>query len=341
MSTNYTGDGTAAAIAPDLGQTPEAAPIIQLPADGDLADVASIAQAFKALANHVAWAVKPYASLSTAIRHLKRWRTSLGHTRFALDRNGLPAGTYLQLQESWGFGAGVSGPSSAQLGAYPNWYVNTSAVASGLIFVYQPAAVVTGVPSSRHGIVSISAGDLAQRVLRPDRQAALHLPRGRGHRARVHRQRGRQRGRHAPRSHRSVLLGAVGHTDPRGCARRVLLARHWQHAELAGGHAGRDQRDRDRHRRRGLARAPTCACASSTAGPTSTMARRRRPISISTKCLKSRRASTNVPTTGWAAAELPRKERGSGATIVRPTGPGDIYIGPINHACNVMPSVTT
>jgi hypothetical protein len=336
MSTNYTGDGTAAAIAPDLGQTPEAAPIIQLPADGDLADVASIAQAFKALANHVAWAVKPYASLSTAIRHLKRWRTSLGHTRFALDRNGLPAGTYLQLQESWGFGAGVSGPSSAQLGAYPNWYVNTSAVASGLIFVYQPAAVVTGVPSSRHGIVSISAGNLAGEyygitgkplcTFHADADIALEFI------ANVEDS--------ADPTRPDIiagLLGSVFHTDPRG----LPGAYFWRDASTPNWQAVTRDATSETVIDTGVAVG---------AGTNFRMRIEYRGANVNDGAAKKvyfyinqvlkATGTTNVPTTGWAAPTFLGKNV-AGATIVRPTGPGDIYIGPINHACNVMPSVTT
>lgn len=120
MSDNYTGDGTMVGIGPDPGPGPEVAPVGVLFEDGEEADAASVEQLFKTLLNHVAYLYKPKASTSLATKFMKRWRTVLGHTRFALGRLGMPALTCLHWQELWDFSAFVT------TGAQQNVYLDHS-----------------------------------------------------------------------------------------------------------------------------------------------------------------------------------------------------------------------
>jgi len=50
--------------------------------------------------------------------------------------------------------------------------------------------------------------------------------------------------------------------------------------------------------------------------------------------------TTTVPITGYAAP-LFAVINTHGTAVIRPVGPADLYVGPVNMACNIMPSVTT
>jgi hypothetical protein len=50
--------------------------------------------------------------------------------------------------------------------------------------------------------------------------------------------------------------------------------------------------------------------------------------------------TTTIPVTGYAAPLFAVKNT-HGTAVIRPSGPSDLYVGPVAMACNVMPSVTT
>lgn len=100
MPTNHVGD-KALTQAPSAKPGPEGTITVALPADGDPPNASTFAQAYKALADWADWLLKPQGVTSLATKYIQRWKTSDGQTRFALDRNGMPAATVLQLQEWW------------------------------------------------------------------------------------------------------------------------------------------------------------------------------------------------------------------------------------------------
>jgi hypothetical protein len=337
MSTTYTADPDAAPLAPDAGQKPEATPAITLPADGDLANAASIAQAFKVLANHLARAMKPKGSTSAAVRHLYRGRTSLGHTRWALDRNGLPAGTYLQMQERWPFVTGLSGdPSGRVLPNYPgvNWVNICSAVASGIVFVHPPAATYAGVPNDRMGMVRICAGDVLNQFygLQAAPMCAFHAD------ADIAWETILNVGDDAGATRPDVMAGItdvfVG--DPRtipGCYfLRDITKANWQAVT-----------------RDATSETMTDTGVAVSAGANMRMRIEYRGANVNDGGTKAvyfyigqalvATNTTTVPITGSAAPLMAAKNT-AGATILR-SNPGDLYHGPLNMACNLMPSVTT
>jgi hypothetical protein len=93
MATNYTADPTAAGIAPDTnGPQPETAPVLELFADGEAANAASVSQAFRTIANHLGWHYKPRAKAAAWLKSIKRFWTARGHTHYGFDHFGLPNG---------------------------------------------------------------------------------------------------------------------------------------------------------------------------------------------------------------------------------------------------------
>lgn len=91
MPTNYTGSPTATQ-APSPPPTPEAAPIVSYPADGESANAASVAQDFRVLADYAAWLMKPRAKANDWAMPIERWRSAALHRRFGIDHFGFPAG---------------------------------------------------------------------------------------------------------------------------------------------------------------------------------------------------------------------------------------------------------
>jgi hypothetical protein len=142
MPTNYTGD-PAGSNAPSPVPGPENFPIAAIPLASEGRTVSSIEQAYKTLADHIAWLKKPFANTTIGQKFLQRWRTAVGHTRFALDRNGLPAGTYMQWQEAWAFDAQVT--TSGQNGSF---LINGSQVTT----LRWRAFTASGLIGSTHGI---------------------------------------------------------------------------------------------------------------------------------------------------------------------------------------------
>ncbi len=340
MPTTYTSDSDGAPLAPDLGQTPEGSPKLALPIDGEAANAASIAQAFKTLGNWLARAMKPKGSTVTTNRYLWRGRTSLGHTRFALDRNGLPAGTYLQKQEAWQIPSAIAGLPA---GALPNYggqwssYASTP-TATGLAFVHVANGVpYPGVPNSRVGVVAISAGDVLNEFygllgvplcsFDADADIAWETNLYAEDSAGVTK----------PDLTAGIYDQSASFTDPRtvpGCYFwRDITQTNWQ----AVCRNGVSETVVDT----GIA----------VSGGTHLRARIEfrganvndggvRTAYFFLGQLPAATITTTVPTGGSAAPGFFAKNT-HGTAISRPSGPGDIYIGPLNMACNVMPSVTT
>ncbi len=100
MPTDYTADGTSG-LSPSSAPGPETMPIIHLPNDGESANVASIYQELKQLANEVGFLKLPFALGTSWAQAIKRFRTARGHTRFLVDHMGFPSGRFVAMQEDW------------------------------------------------------------------------------------------------------------------------------------------------------------------------------------------------------------------------------------------------
>lgn len=99
MSTNYDGDPTNAQ-APDVAPEPDSIPKIVLPLDGEPYNVSSLHQAFKSLADHVAWLSQPKAKATDYAKYIATWRAAGGQKRFAIDHFGFPAGRLGHVREN-------------------------------------------------------------------------------------------------------------------------------------------------------------------------------------------------------------------------------------------------
>lgn len=148
MSTNYTPD-PAATQSPSAAPLPEGAPTVVLPADGDPANAASIAQALKVLADHEAWLFKPRAqaaagtSASNWAKHIWAARNAKLQKRWGLDHMGMPGGQLIQWDENWDDVAMLTEPTAdagivAWVGPWRARYT-TNAVVGGHSFFSVPA----------------------------------------------------------------------------------------------------------------------------------------------------------------------------------------------------------
>ena len=100
MATNYTGLPTATE-APAAAPAPDGAPIVVLPADGDPPNAAAFAQAYKVLADYVAWIFKPRAKLNDLAKEIISFRNALTNRRAGYDHQGLPTGLFTGWDENW------------------------------------------------------------------------------------------------------------------------------------------------------------------------------------------------------------------------------------------------
>jgi hypothetical protein len=336
MPTTYTSDSDGAPLAPDLGQTPEGTPKLALPIDGEAANAASIAQAFKALGNWVARALKPKGSTDPNNRYLWRGRTSVGHTRFALDRNGLPAGTCLQMQERWG---NVSGSTSlGWLVNYPYSWTTVGAAGFGAVFTY-PATLYA--PGAFYGL-----GDRTG-VMRIAVSAALNDAWGLQGSAMC--------GFHADAdiAWEAIIIAE----DDAGVTKPDLIAGFTDSCTanpraMPGVYFWRDITQANWQ---AVSRDATSETVVDTLVPVTAGAHVRarieyRGANVNDGAVASvyyyldqtlvATITTTLPVTGLAAPLFVVKNT-HGTAVVRPTGPADLYVGPVAMACNVMPSVTT
>ena len=98
MSTNYTGNPTATQ-APSPIPGAQAFPIAVLPADGDADNAASVAQAFKVLADNIAFLTLPRSAGGQV--PIMPYKNALLQTRFFVDAFGFPNGQIQQFCEMW------------------------------------------------------------------------------------------------------------------------------------------------------------------------------------------------------------------------------------------------
>lgn len=100
MSTTYPGDPTATQ-APSDPPVNGNAPKVVLPSDGDADNAASVAQAFKVLADFIAWLLAPFAKASAWAQAIFAFRNARLQTRFGVDHFGFPNGNLISWDENW------------------------------------------------------------------------------------------------------------------------------------------------------------------------------------------------------------------------------------------------
>lgn len=100
MASNYTGSPTATE-APAATPAPDGAPIVVLPADADPPNAAAFAQAYKVLADYVAWLFKPRAKQNDLGGYVVAFRNALLNRRAGFDHQGFPGGLWAGFDEDW------------------------------------------------------------------------------------------------------------------------------------------------------------------------------------------------------------------------------------------------
>jgi hypothetical protein len=182
---NYTADGQGAPIAPDPGQLPDAEPVIDLPADAEVASAASVNPIFQTLANHIAWLYQPQAAPTEYDLGVRKYRNAKGQVVSYYDYFGLLRKARQNEQRFWGrfaenvstasggflfqaFGQRLAGPSNntdPDTGWSYGIFNSTAYTGSQLIQVQNPA-VVTGRATSPGRTLKLSTqpsviGDMA------------------------------------------------------------------------------------------------------------------------------------------------------------------------------------
>lgn len=180
---NYSGDGSAAAIAPDTGQKPGTAPTVDLPADGEPGNAASVLDVFKTLANHIAWLYNPVAIPSDYQTPLRIYRNAKSYILNKFDALGLLVGA-LRYETAFPirfgeknttvdggmytmpFGTRQTGPSNAS-DPLPGWWWGCSSAVTAVTnhITNQPPVIDGGNRLVKPGRMRIStavnAGDIA------------------------------------------------------------------------------------------------------------------------------------------------------------------------------------
>lgn len=100
MASNITGDPVAIA-APDTQPGPDGDPVISFPSDGDPLNVASLEQAFEAIANRLAWLRDPQAIAEAWEQRTWGVQNARGQRRWFLDHLGIPSGRIVHWTEDW------------------------------------------------------------------------------------------------------------------------------------------------------------------------------------------------------------------------------------------------
>jgi len=136
MPTNYDGDRTATQ-APSDPPGPDGQITVALIADGDDVDASTSEQKDKAVADWIDWIYNPHSVGDPDSRFLRRYRTVQGHTRWALDRNGFPAATFMHWQEMWCNAQTITGttPAAAVLAAHNQGWIAVISGAAGTVSV--------------------------------------------------------------------------------------------------------------------------------------------------------------------------------------------------------------
>lgn len=126
MPSNYTGDPTATQ-APSPPPDPAVFPIVALPVDADPPNGSTFEQAYKVLADFIAWLMAPFAKASQWAVGIMTFRTAALHTRFLVDHLGLPGGRIIDWREWWPSvklrgGGALSDTYFDDAGNLPGWY---------------------------------------------------------------------------------------------------------------------------------------------------------------------------------------------------------------------------
>lgn len=100
MPTNYPGN-PAALESPSALPGSQDIPTVVLPIDGENANVASIEQAFKVLADFTANTIRPRSNVGDG-SPIIQYRNAVLQSRFGIDHLGFPAGRIQRWQEDWG-----------------------------------------------------------------------------------------------------------------------------------------------------------------------------------------------------------------------------------------------
>ena len=127
MSSNYTGDETATQ-SPSPPPGPDVAPIVVLPSDGDADNAASVAQAFKVLADFIAWLVAPFANIANQAQRIWAVQCARLLARGGFDHRGFPAGNLLRWSEDWN-DIGAVTKTTGSGGWFGRWRWSTNAIA--------------------------------------------------------------------------------------------------------------------------------------------------------------------------------------------------------------------
>jgi hypothetical protein len=187
MSTNYTGNPTATQ-SPASPPGPGVAPETVLPADGDPLNAASVAQAFKVLADYEAWLTAPKAIVGNWIEPVLYFRNANGHRRFLTDHQGFPAGKYQIRRTTWVEQGLVSFSSLGTAHLTGSWSYELAGSNTGSIASAEPNVALPDTGNSNYafsphlfvttpfvgfpgGTSIVLAEDLALRVLDSDDHA--------------------------------------------------------------------------------------------------------------------------------------------------------------------------
>jgi hypothetical protein len=119
VSTTYNGN-PAATQAPSSPPAPGVSPELVLPADGDADNAASVAQAFKVLADFISWLTAPFAIALAWTQEIVAWRNARLQKIYGIDHFGFPRGRLVQWDENWkaSLGYGCSGVTARQVGSW-------------------------------------------------------------------------------------------------------------------------------------------------------------------------------------------------------------------------------
>ena len=187
---NHTGTWNAAGIAPDTGPAPGAAPILDLPADGETADAASVNQAFQTLGNHMAWQARPTGKASEWELPVKSFRSARGHRLFEADHFGMPGGHVVRSVDEFTASVQASSDTGGEyrpiqtdayepgiVGAVLGWqyYLKKAGILTGFINTLNPSEV-----SSEFGSRVLPYGRCIELIVRNsgvnDRTCIRRLP---------------------------------------------------------------------------------------------------------------------------------------------------------------------
>jgi hypothetical protein len=126
MSTNYTADPSATQ-APASPPVAGAAPELVLPADGDPANAASIAQALKVVADYIAFLQSPFGNAAAQAQPILPAQCARLLKRMGFDHRGFVAGNAMQWREDW-INVGATTKTTGSGGWFGRWNYSTNAL---------------------------------------------------------------------------------------------------------------------------------------------------------------------------------------------------------------------